>query len=51
MIVTLEEPIKQSGHIQILYGNLAPEVWPCYNTLWSQNPKTHLHTWKRRLTT
>ncbi len=26
VIVPLEEPIKSSGHIQILYGNLAPEV-------------------------
>ncbi len=27
----LETPIKDSGHIQILYGNLAPEVRaPCH---------------------
>ena len=27
VIVPLETPIKESGHIQILYGNLAPQVW------------------------
>ena len=26
VIVPLETPIKDSGHIQILYGNLAPQV-------------------------
>lgn len=25
VIVPLEKPIKSSGHLQILYGNLAPE--------------------------
>jgi dihydroxy-acid dehydratase len=25
IVATLEQPIKRSGHIQILYGNLAPE--------------------------
>ena len=26
VIMPLETPIKPSGHIQILYGNLAPQV-------------------------
>ena len=25
VILPLEKPIKETGHIQILYGNLAPE--------------------------
>lgn len=25
VVLPLERPIKESGHIQILYGNLAPE--------------------------
>ena len=25
VILPIETPIKQTGHIQILYGNLAPE--------------------------
>ena len=25
MIVPLEQPIKRTGHLQIMYGNIAPE--------------------------
>lgn len=27
IVQPFEKPIKPSGHIQILYGNLSPEVW------------------------